>query len=281
VPNAPIELGETYNYAFQAKDAAGVNIAPGTVTAVVSLPDGTTANPTVTGTSPATIAYISPQVGRHVLNGTASGGALGSDVKKFEDVFHVEPAGRYVVGIDEALSHLAAVGILTGVNDIEQLRWYILAASDAVERDLGRIVARRSVTEVYDGGDFDLALRSTPVVSVTSVVEAGVSVAASGYTLNATTGVLLRGGTTSPQLWQWGRQNVTVTYVAGMPTVPAVIRLIVLSVVERMWQAAQNAGHPGLVDDVSAPFEAAAAVAASLPPPLLAAYDRLRVGGFA
>lgn len=285
MPNAPIELGETFNYQFQAKDAAGGNISPGTVTASVTLPDGTTSAATVTGVSPAAIAYLTTQVGRHVLSGTAFGGALGSDVKKFEDTFNVEPVGRYVVGLDEALAHLAAVGILTQVNDLEQLRWYILAASDAIERDLGRTVARQTVTaEKVSGGRDCIRLRRTPVISVTTIVENSTTLtnaAGTDWVVDDLegTGYVYRGSPTAPGIWAWGRANIAVTYVAGMAIVPAVVRKVVLNAVERMWQSAQNAGHPGLVDDVSADAAVFASVGSSLTAVEQGAYSSLRAWG--
>ena len=281
MPNAPVELGETFTYAFQAKDAAGAAIAPGSATITVTRPDGTAGSTTVSGLSPVLVKHLTTQVGRHVITGSVTGGALGTDVQAFEDTFSVEPAGRYVVGLDEALGHLNAVSTITTVPDTEQLRWYILAASDAVERDLERTVARQTFVERASGGECHIRLRRTPVLSVTQVVENGTTLTnASGtdWTLDdlETTGIVYRGGTNAPGLWGWGRNNLAVTYVAGMTVVPAVVRKVVLNVVERMWQSAQQSGHPGLVDDVSADGAVFAAVGQSLTEPEQRAYRSLR-----
>jgi len=281
LPNAPVELGETFTYAFQAKDSAGNPVTPGTVTIAITRPDGTAGTVSQSGLSPAVATHLTTQVGRHVITGSATGGALGTDVRAFEDSFSVEPAGRYIVGLDEALSHLAAVGVLSKTDDLEQLRWYILAAGDAVERDLGRTVARQTFVERVSGGDCHVRLRRTPVLSVTQVVENTTTLTnASGtdYALDEleTTGLLYRGSTTAPGVWSWGRGNITVTYVAGYTAVPAIVRKVVLNVVERMWQGSQNAGHPGLVDDMSTDAAVFGVVGSSLTEPEQRAYASLR-----
>lgn len=278
--SAPIELGETYQYQWTPKDTAGNTVAAGSVTATITLPDGTTkVSPTdftVTGLGPATIDYLTTQAGRHVLLGTATGGALGTATEKFEDVFHVEPAGRYLVGIDEAVTHLRGTNLISTVADLEQLRWLILAASDAMERDLGRQIARRTVTRTYDGGKCALLLLDTPVISITTVTENSVAVAAAGYTLDTTAGILYRGATTAPIDWIWGRQNITVTSVVGMAEVPAVLRKIAVNAIARMWQHSQQMPHPALDPDT-----AVALAVGTLTPLELGAYNSFRPTGFA
>src|SRR4030095_8673193 len=163
--SAPLEQGETYQYRQTVVDAAGVLANAGTVTATVTLPDGTTTAPTVvnSGTGLYDFDYLTVQVGRHTILGSATGGALGTAVEKFDDTFNVETPGRFLVGFDDARTQLRAVTTITTLADREQLRWLCLAALDAVERDLDRIVARRSIVEVHDGGKTRIQIRAGPI----------------------------------------------------------------------------------------------------------------------
>ena len=283
--SAPLEQGETFQYRQTVVDAAGVPANAGTVTATITLPDGTTTSPSVVNSAAGLydFDYLTVQVGRHTLIGSATGGTLGSAVEKFDDVFHVEQPGRFLVGFDDARTQLRAVTTITTLADREQLRWLCLAASDAVERDLGRVVARRTVVETYDGGADALVLLSTPVISITSVTESGVAVTnPGGYVLNTRTGLLYRGSTTSGQYWAWGRQNIVVTSVAGMVNPPAVIRLVALYLIQALWQSSQQAPHP-LLDEggVEEAGVFAGALLTGLPQPLKNAYASLQSAGLA
>src|SRR3989304_1341752 len=65
---------------------------PATVTASVTLPDGTTSSPTPTQVGPGVweVLYTTSQAGRHTLAVTGSGGDLGTIVVKHDDVINAE-----------------------------------------------------------------------------------------------------------------------------------------------------------------------------------------------
>lgn len=245
----------------------------GTVVATVTLPDGTTSAPTVSGTSTYSATYTTTQAGLHRINWVSSGATVAAHA----DVFNVEPAAAgLIVSVADALAHLRSVTSITTTADLEQLRWLVAVTSDAVERDLDRILARRTVVETRDGGRLALVLNCSPVISITSVVESGTTTAAGDYTTDLENGVLYRGAATSPQRFAVGRQNVVVTYVAGMLVVPKIARKVALNGVERMWQHSQQAPHSAFAVDVEI-----ATVITRLTPLEMAAYDSLRRGGFA
>jgi hypothetical protein len=253
--SAPVELGETYQYRQTVTDSTGTPVTA-TVTATITLPDGSlvSANVQNTGVGIYDIDYPTVQAGRHVISGSATGGSLGSTVEKFDDVFHVEQPGRMLVSYDEAVSQLRASAVITSVADREQLRWLVVAASDAVERALGVALCRRTVTETLDGGYSALRLSVRPLphpdgfITVTSVVESGgpALVAGTGYVLDRQTWTLLRGNGSYSAWWLRGYGNVAVTYDVGCTVVPPVIRSVTLASVEAMWQSSQQAAHPML-----------------------------------
>lgn len=276
------DLGDTLPFRSDVYDKpvedGGVLTNSATATLTVTLPDGTTATPTVSNPSTGKYAatyqttLLSPSgryVGQWVF--TFAGGATSSYLETFD-------VGPSIITVDEALAHLRAAGIIKSEPDLDQLQWLCIVATDAVERDLGRAIARRTVTETYDGGRGEIVLRQTPVVSVTSINEAGTVLSASDYVLNTSTGILYRGSGISSWWFAWGRQNITVTYVAGYTNPPPVVRKVALNVVQEMWQVSQQAPHT-LLEDI--PPEAAGVASAALSPVELNAYRSLRVAGIA
>lgn len=279
----PVDQGQTYRYRHSITDSAGVPTNAGTVTVTITLPDGTTTAPTILNSSAGVydISYTTTQVGLHNVKGSATGGVLAAEFDVWEDNFTVEQPGRTFISVDEASNHLNAAGIITTVAQREQLRWLCMVASDAVERDLGRVIARRTVVETYDGGSCGISLRSTPVISITTVVESGTTLTGTDYLLNVTQGVLLRGSTNSSLSWASGWQNIVVTHVAGYANPPRVARKVALNIVQAMWQSSQQASHPFLDELESRGFDSVPMSLESLSPVELRAYERLRAHGVA
>jgi hypothetical protein len=277
--SGPVDLGQTWRYRQTVTDDTGTPADAGTVTAVITLPDGTSSGTltlTHAGTGLYDLAYATTLAGLHTLRTTATGGVLAAQVDVWEDVFTVETAGGAFVAVDEAAAHLRAAGIITSAADREQLRWLCLAASTAVEGDLGRVIAPRQVVEAHDGGKTAIVLRSTPLISVTSVVESGTTLTTADYVASTATGILYRGTQQSPSVWAAGTETVTVMARVGYTVPPRVARKVALGVVERAWQASQQAPH----DALDAGGEVFAAVG-TLTDPERAAYDALRSPGIA
>ena len=168
-----------------------------------------------------------------------------------EEIFVNAADPGLFVSMDEARRHLGASGIITSTTDEEQLRWLCSVACEAIERDLGRTISRRTVVETHDGGQHAIMLRQTPVISVTSVVDLGATLTAGDYVLDSTTGILYRGSTSYAGRFSYGRYSVVVTYVAGYANPPRVVRLAALNLIQSMWQTSQQASHP-LLDESSA-----------------------------
>lgn len=274
-----LNLGGVIRLTYAVKNDLGAPADPATATLTITQPDGTiaagttvTLPPVVTGQL--VVDFAPAQAGLHSVHWATTGPVTSED-----DVFVAEAPARLLVSVDEAVAHLRAGGVITSDADREQLQWLCLVATDAVERDLGRAVVRRPVVETYDGNGGGVSLRSTPAISVTSVVESGTTLTATDYLLNVSQGVLLRGTTTSDLSWASGRQNIVVTYVAGYANPPRIVRKVALNAVQAMWQTSQQASHPLINEDVAPEFIAASIE--GLTPLEMRAYDRLRAHGVA
>jgi len=279
--SAPIEQGDTYTPRLTVTDSSGAPVNAGSVTVTITLPDGTTTSPAAVnaGTGLYDVDYATTQVGRHTLISVATGGGLGSATQKYDDVFHVEPPGRFLVGFDDAVTQLRGKLTITTLDDREQLRWLCVVASDAVERDLDLVVAQRVVVETHNGGRYSLELRQHPVIAVQTVVEDGTTLSNGGddYIFDDELELLYRGGQRSLSCWSWGRRNVVVTYLAGMLSTPAVLRQVALYLIQSLWQSSQQAPHT-MLDESQLEDATLAAVGllAGLPKPLQRAYNQLR-----
>jgi hypothetical protein len=279
------DLGDTLVWRSDLYDKpsedGGVLVNATTVVLTITFPDLTTTTPTVTNPPATTGKYfyrqvVSPTGQTGSYTGTWLFTLATGETTSYVDSFEV---GVSLVTIREATTHLRAGGTIVTANDLEQLQWLCAVSTDAVERDLGRTIIRKTVTETFDGGQSAILLTNTPVISVTTIVESGVTLAATDYTVNLKAGIVYRGGQQSPRSWLWGRQNIVATTLAGYAIRPVVVRKVALNGVQRMWQSSQQAAHPFL-DDVSAE-EAVFAAAGTLTPLEFAAYNSLRAPGFA
>lgn len=264
-------------------NSTGALADPTTLTLTLTKPDGTMLAGTYpaapgdtltiarasTGTYSATV--VTTAAGRWTARWVATGNSTDG---AHEQAWTVEDPTLAFVDVGDAVAHLRASGIITATADLEQLRWLCLTSCDAVERDLGRVLAPRTFIEAYSGGygqDTVLTLLRSPVISVTTVVEDGVTLTSADWTLDVSRGRLHRGTWASPRRWPAGLQNVSVTYRAGYAVIPPVARKVALNVVERCWQASQQAPHEAL--DVEGE---AFTSAASLTEVERSAYRRLR-----
>ncbi|RKN38455.1 head-tail connector protein [Micromonospora endolithica] len=120
-----------------------------------------------------------------------------------------------IVALAEAKKQLNIAADDTSQDD--ELQLYIEAVTEVVEQVVGP-VAPRTVTEVHDGRTGPLVLRRPPVLSVTSVTEAGI-VLTDGWSTAG--GLLYRLG----GRWAGGQGGVTVIYQAGRASTAAAIKL--------------------------------------------------------
>jgi len=253
-----IDQGQTYRYRQTVKDSAGVLANAGTVTFTVTLPDQTSVTPAVinSGTGLYDIAYTTTQAGLHQVRGSATGGTLGSEFDFWTDSFTAEEPARLIIGVDDTLAHLRAQGVITGDADREQLRWLCSIATDAVELDLGLAIAKRTVTETFDGGCYELNLGTKPPrasdggsVTIVDVDEDGAAL--TGTVVRKRGWRLLR--SSSPTPWASGYENITVTYIPGCEYGAAlgIVQYVARNTAQLMWQSSQQAEHPFLDQFVS------------------------------
>lgn len=160
-----------------------------------------------------------------------------------------------IIALQDAKDFL---NITTPDTDVE-LATFVTAASQMwVSRGLpGNTTS--TLDEWYDGGSPRISLRHVPVVSVSSVVETigtiaytltqvdpGVSSSAWTYSVDLTTGLLVRRSAGIATSFYPGVRNVHVTYVAGMAAIPADIAQAIKLLVKHLWTTQRGgARRPG------------------------------------
>lgn len=227
-----IDLGSVYQVAVDVRNSAGVLADPGSATLTVTLPDGTTVTPAVTlppsSTGQLRVDYVTTQVGRHAWRMVTTAPATG-----YSDVFDVRPAvPTGIVSLADARAQLNMGPAET--SDDDELRVFIGAATGAVERALGRVVVRRSVTDRFtiSGSATELLLRRVPVLSLTSVVSTdGATTWDTGsLTVDDETGLV--SVVSGPAF----TGCVDVTYQAGYVVIPDNYRLAGQIIVQHLWE---------------------------------------------
>jgi hypothetical protein len=225
-----IDLGDPLpDLAIEVTDSSGALANASAVVLTITLPDATTSTPTVVNSSTGvyTSSYVPTQRGRHV----ASWIATGTNASAFTEVYSVVDPAAAIVGLADAQLYLQVYS--NALQD--EVRATIEAASVIVENYTGRAWRRQTAVEYHDGGCESVALRASPVISVTSVVESGTTLTAAAYVLDTTSWLLLRGTTLSTGVWTYGRQNVVVTAVVGALSVPEPVRQAVLQTARVLW----------------------------------------------
>ncbi len=214
-----IDFGDTVTLAAECRDAAGILANATTVALTVTLPDGTAVSPTPANPPTVTGTYSHPFVttaaGRHVARWVFTGAVPD---QAWTDTFEVSPqASLALVSLADVKTHLNIPATNTTHDD--ELRGFLASVTDVIE-DIVGVVARRTFVETYSGrGEPAILLRRRPVVSVTSVVESGVTVPPADYSVTEA-GVLTRVTAYSAGRWTPGVDNLLVTYVAGRPSTP-------------------------------------------------------------
>ncbi len=272
-----IEIGDTVPFTVKVKTAGGVLVdAAATPVLTITLFDGTTVTPAVTRTSlgvygaswSATIDGVHSYL--WVVTDPVNGGVFG-------DVFVVEDSSYLpFVSLDEQLTFMAAKTVITDPAKLEELRGFIRVACTAVEDDIGRRISPQTLTVIRDGGSPLIQLPS-PLISITSVVDSGTTIAPTDYVADLLAGLIYRGSATAPRWFSTGYQNVTVVARAGMRNPRPVLRKVAKNGAQRMWQGSQQMPHPSM-DDLDVEEQVRAGV---LTPLEYSAYLKLKVGGFA
>lgn len=232
-----IDFGETYSSPnYQVKGPDGVLTNAGTVTATITLPGQTTVTPTMnnTGAGIYSFDYLTTLAGRHDIMVSATGGILGTLVRRWTDSFTVAPAAAgFVLSMAEARAHLN----LTDTADDEELRSWLETVTRVVESQVGEVVPKTYV-ERHRGGTCSLWLRHRPVISITSIapwLTSGTSYAAADVRATESGRVeLLTGG-------RFTGGPFGVTLLAGRTVVQANIRDAGKIILKHLWETQRGA----------------------------------------
>lgn len=243
----PFDLGDTVRLTAQCRDAAGTLTTATSAALTITLPDGTTATPTVS--APAVAGeyrhdYVTAAAGRHAVRWVFTGPAAA-----YTDVFDVRPGEPpLILSLVDAKRHLQ---ISSTAHD-DQLREWLETITEGVENFTG-IGPRRTVTEDHDvpvSGARGLALRRTPVLALVSAV--GVLTGGSSYEVAA----LDVDGSTGIVRHRAGSRlygPLRVTYTAGRAVIPASITSAARIILQHLWRtqygASRASGSLGGGDD--------------------------------
>lgn len=226
-----LELGETYSTQFKVTDSTG---APGSATVTVSvlLPDGTSAvvTPSIPVTGSYNIDYATSQLGRHEIYVSATGGVLGTLVRKTTDVINVDPVSSgALISLSDIKEHLNIPAADTDHD--QELAGMLLVASRFVESKT-QLWHTTTATETHTKPGRAILLACRPVRAVTSLIDQdGNTIASTLYSISASSGVILL------QLCQWlWNSQVTVVYTAGASYVPPDVRHAVKVVLAHLWR---------------------------------------------
>jgi hypothetical protein len=180
-----------------------------------------------------------------------------------------------IVSLTDLKTHLRYPQPTASSSDDAGLQGFILAATEVIEDEVGKVV-QRQVMEYHDGGQIAIYLRQRPVLEVVQVIEnwgyfnwdlafqPSTTIPATNlfaYSLDMPSeGRVTRRsvGNIAIPFMAMGSEfpsNIQVTYIAGRNTVPWAIRLATLELCAHWWQNSQqrsyNAGGalPGNYDD--------------------------------
>lgn len=246
------ELGQTLQWELQVRDADGAlaDLGGGLPAALVTLPDGTTANAnieqTATGTYVATLT--SSQAGRHRVTWTGSGtNSGGLPVTEVADVWPADP--RLIISLADARATLDVQSANTVPDD--ELRALVVAATIIVEHEVGPVLGATVVEKHSGRGRRGLNLHRD-AAAVVSVTEDGTALTASDYVLSDAS-VLYRGSDGSGVWSASAPANVEVTYSVGSSQVSQTVLEGAKRLVAHLyqWQQAPRpafGGQPEMVE---------------------------------
>lgn len=253
-----LEIGDTYTQTFTVEDSTGTPVDPSPYACTITLPDLTTATPTITHVSTGVfqIVYAIPQIGQFSLVFT---GTVGGNTFTQSDVFNVSvgAGAAFLLSLADART---AIGFpSTDTSKDESLRTVMAGATPIMEDIIGPCVSLSRI-ETYDGGNVQIALAFAPVLSVTEIIEAAGSNYvrtltaqnvfsgsgsndAYGYTIDLTTGIVTRLASGVPINFLSGTRNIQITYVTGRVLKGNQI-LAARRLIRHLWQSEQQGFRP-------------------------------------
>jgi hypothetical protein len=237
------DLGDVVPLAVNVKDTAGALANATAVALTITLPDGTTATPSVTNSSTGVYsATYTPAVsGRFGVRWVATG----TNASTYVDAFTVA-AGAGLISLDEVKAFL---NITSTTND-EELREFVAASTVAAEKYAQRKFVRESFTETHDGGGRLVVLRHPRATSLTAISEGGTSLSAGEYRLKFHGGAVERVSGNAPSYFTRGVDNISVTYVAGVTGDDLTLAShAVRQMVKHLWATQRGAKRPNTGDE--------------------------------
>ena len=229
------DIGDVVPLGITISDADGTPSDAGAVTLTLTFPDGTVQTPSidhVPGTGRYTVDYTATVEGLHTVRWVATG----ANATAYSDVFNVREITDQLISLAEARAQLR----FTGTDRDDDLRQFIAAAGTAVEDHTGRTLVRRTITETHPRVRGRILLNRTPAVAVTSLatIDGASTWDVDGLVLlpdigrvTAASGAVLSG-------------DLTITYLAGMPSIPANYLLATRIIVEHLWQTMRPFSGP-------------------------------------
>jgi hypothetical protein len=236
-PDVPFDLGDTVRICAVCRDASGAPANASTVSLTVTLPDGTTATPSVTNpptvTGEYTVDYVPTAAGLHRWRMVTTSPAWAET-----GAFYVgDTLMLGIVSIEETKRHLRKS--VDDTADDEDLREFIAAATEVIAEHRGRTVVRTTVVEDLSlGPSLVVQLGTSPVQSLTSVatVDGATSWDVADLHLNGDFGIVtvlsgmpLRG-------------LVRFMYVAGPAQIKANYTLAAKYIIEHLWESRLQPG---------------------------------------
>lgn len=223
---------------IEVRNSAGALENAGAVVCTVTLPDDTTATPTVVNGSAGvyTVTYTPTVAGRHGVSWVATG----ANASAFTDVFDVRVvSGTQIVSLADAKATLN----FTGTDNDEELREVIEDASDLIDRLCGPVVPRSVIEEcaATAGLLFLTCAPALEVTAITSATGAGSLYAVADLTVASPDSAIVRlidGSAIASDIY-------TVTYTAGRPEVPRRFVRACKLLVQHMWETQRGSSSPG------------------------------------
>lgn len=271
-----VEVGSLYRSTLTVTDALGNPATPATKVLTVTLPDQTTATPTVTTDTANTfhVDYPITQEGQHKFVWSTTGPQTSRTDYVNANAF------RSIVGIDEVRQYIS----YTTTEKDSILRAIMASATDLAEGIVGSCVQRRFVNEIVSGYSAQVIRlphaplpTSAAVETITSVWPGGPSWVTADVIAYPASGTVEARSMIPFWFGPW-----QVTYTAGRLVIPERIQLAVKEIIYDMWALQRPFGVDSyeLGPDETARYEATLAQY-DIPPHAKSLLEKEAQPGFA